>query len=188
LDLATSPLRLTTSNFFQLNTGGHSLYVTFYLTRGWFCHFQLLLGLASAVIFRSESHGTHDHILLSQIRDTPNLEGQVPVFISPLFRGDLVIPPGTGFPFRRLLRLAGLRWKYSNPPPHGLTNSTPLVLLITYRHVPCRKHSSHYCCIQSFPWTHTRLWSRYLVTAVLQLFVSRSLPSNKPTRHIINTF
>jgi hypothetical protein len=25
----------------------------------------------------------HDHILLSQIRDSPNLEGQVPVFISP---------------------------------------------------------------------------------------------------------
>jgi hypothetical protein len=28
-------------------------------------------------------------------------------------------PPGTGFPFRRLLRLAGLRWRYSIPPPHG---------------------------------------------------------------------
>jgi hypothetical protein len=28
---------------------------------------------------RSESLGTRDHILLSQIRDSPNLEGQVPV-------------------------------------------------------------------------------------------------------------
>jgi hypothetical protein len=27
--------------------------------------------------------------------------------------------PGSGFPFRHLLRLAGLWWKYSNPPPHG---------------------------------------------------------------------
>jgi hypothetical protein len=27
--------------------------------------------------------------------------------------------PGAGFPFRRLLRLAGLRWRYSNPPPRG---------------------------------------------------------------------
>jgi hypothetical protein len=53
---------------------------------------QLLLTLASAVIFGSESHGTRDHILLSQIRD---------------------------FPFRRLLRLAGLRWRYLTPPPHG---------------------------------------------------------------------
>jgi hypothetical protein len=29
------------------------------------------------------------------------------------------IPPGTGFPFRRLLRLAGLRLTYYNPPPRG---------------------------------------------------------------------
>jgi hypothetical protein len=35
-------------------------------------------------------------------------------------QGGPVVPPGTGFPFHRLLRLAGLRWRYSNPPPHGL--------------------------------------------------------------------
>jgi hypothetical protein len=52
---------------------------------------QLLLVLASADIFGSDSRGTRDHILLSQIRD---------------------------FPFRCLLRLAGLRWRYLNPPPH----------------------------------------------------------------------
>jgi hypothetical protein len=40
-------------------------------------------GLASAVILRAESYGTNDLILLSQIRDSPNLEGQIPVFISP---------------------------------------------------------------------------------------------------------
>jgi hypothetical protein len=45
--------------------------------------FTLLLVLASAVILRSESSGTHDRILLSQIRDSPSLEDQVPVFISP---------------------------------------------------------------------------------------------------------
>jgi hypothetical protein len=33
-------------------------------------------------ILRSDSRGTRDHILLSQIRDSPNLLGQVPVFIS----------------------------------------------------------------------------------------------------------
>jgi hypothetical protein len=27
--------------------------------------------------------------------------------------------PGTGFPFRRLLRLAGIRWRYSTPPPRS---------------------------------------------------------------------
>jgi hypothetical protein len=63
-----SPLRPTTSNFiFQLNTCGYSLYVTSSLTRRWICPLELLLVLASAVILRSESRGTQDHILLSQI-------------------------------------------------------------------------------------------------------------------------
>jgi hypothetical protein len=39
--------------------------------RGWVCHIQLLLPLASAFIVESESRGTRDHILLSQIRDFP---------------------------------------------------------------------------------------------------------------------
>jgi hypothetical protein len=51
------------------------------LTRERVCRLQLLLGLASEVILGSESRGTRDHILLSQIRDSPNLKGQVPVFI-----------------------------------------------------------------------------------------------------------
>jgi hypothetical protein len=63
------------------------------LTRGRVCRLQLLLELASAVILGSESCGTRYHILLSQIRD---------------------------FPFRRLLRLVGLQWRYSTPPPHGI--------------------------------------------------------------------
>jgi hypothetical protein len=41
------------------------------------------IALASADIFGSESRGTHDHILLSQMRDSPDLEGQVRIFISP---------------------------------------------------------------------------------------------------------
>jgi hypothetical protein len=52
------------------------------VTWGWVCSLELLLVLARAVILRSDSRGTHDHILLSQIRDSPNLQGQVPVFIS----------------------------------------------------------------------------------------------------------
>jgi hypothetical protein len=58
------------------------------LTRGRVCILYMLLALASAVL-GSESLGTRDHILLSQIWD---------------------------FPFRRLLRLAGSRWRYSTPP------------------------------------------------------------------------
>jgi hypothetical protein len=65
------------------------------LTRGRVCRLQLLPPLASAVIHGSEAHWTRDHILLSRIRD---------------------------FPFRRLLRLAGLRWRYSTQPPHGKIN------------------------------------------------------------------
>jgi hypothetical protein len=42
----------------------------------------LLLALPSAVILRFDSRGTHEQILLSQIRDFPNLEGQVPASIS----------------------------------------------------------------------------------------------------------
>jgi hypothetical protein len=54
---------------FQLNTCGHSPYVASSLTRGWACHLQLLLGLSSAAILRSESLGTYDQLLLSHIRD-----------------------------------------------------------------------------------------------------------------------
>jgi hypothetical protein len=52
------------------------------LTRGRVCSLQFLLVFASAVILGSESPGIHDNILLSQIQDSPNLDGQVPVFIS----------------------------------------------------------------------------------------------------------
>jgi hypothetical protein len=81
--VASSPLRLTISNFFQLNPDSYSPYVTSSLTKGWVCRLQFLLALASAVTLGSESRGNHDHILQSQFRDSPNLEGQVPVFIFP---------------------------------------------------------------------------------------------------------
>jgi hypothetical protein len=67
------------------------------LTRKRICRLQLLLALASAVFLGPQSRGTRDHILLSQIRDLP---------------------------FRRLLRLTGLRWMYSIPPPHGIELSS----------------------------------------------------------------
>jgi hypothetical protein len=69
--------------------------------RGWACRLQLLLGLASAFTIRSESRGTHD-ISLSQIRDSPNLEGQVPVFISPR---------------NRLAQLYPRNWVHFSSPP-----------------------------------------------------------------------
>jgi hypothetical protein len=72
------------------------LWVSWYgalsLTRGRVCLLYVLLALASAVFLGFGSLGTRGHILLSQIWD---------------------------FPFRRLLRLVGSRWRYSIPPPHG---------------------------------------------------------------------
>jgi hypothetical protein len=53
------------------------------LTRGHVCFLQLLLRLVSAVILESEYRGTQDHILLPQIRNSPNLEDQIPMFTSP---------------------------------------------------------------------------------------------------------
>jgi hypothetical protein len=83
-------------------------------TRGRVCCLQLLLALASAVILGSESRGTRNHILLPQIRD---------------------------FHFRRLLRLAGLRWRYLTRSPHGMGPIASMALLITSRHRPRRKYS-----------------------------------------------
>jgi hypothetical protein len=54
------------------------------------------------------------------------------------------------FPFRRLLRLAGLRWRYSTPPPHGiLLTSCPKPVITSY-HGPRKKYRFQqflYCCM-----------------------------------------
>jgi hypothetical protein len=55
-----------------------------------------MLVLASAVNLRPESRGTHDHSLLSQIRDSPNLESQVPVLISLRSRVARLYPQALG--------------------------------------------------------------------------------------------
>jgi hypothetical protein len=62
------------------------------LTRGRVSLFYMLLALVSAVFLGPESLGSRDYILLSPFSD---------------------------FPFRRLLRLAGSRWRSSSLPPHG---------------------------------------------------------------------
>jgi hypothetical protein len=95
--LVPSPLRLTARIFFfQLNTCGHSPYITSSLTRGWVCRLQLLLALASALILRSESRRTHNHILLSQIRDSQKAGAQVILFISPRNRVAQLYPSAPG--------------------------------------------------------------------------------------------
>jgi hypothetical protein len=56
----------------------------------------LSLVLASAVILRFESRGTHDHILLSQFQDSFNMEDQVPIFISARNRVAQLYPQALG--------------------------------------------------------------------------------------------
>jgi hypothetical protein len=105
------------------------------LKRGRVCHLQLLLVLASAVIFGPESRGTCDHIFLYQIRN---------------------------FRFRLLLQLAGLRWRYSGPPLHG-------IFFIITLHRPRRKHSLSIiekACFQR----------RCITTEVTWLLLAYSLP------------
>jgi hypothetical protein len=59
---------------------------------------------------------------------TRRLGGPGPrIYIPPKLCGP-VIPPGPGFPLHRLLRLARLRWNYSNPPSHGLTHNSKFTL------------------------------------------------------------
>jgi hypothetical protein len=70
---------------------GYSPYVTSFPTRGCICCLQLLLALISAVILGSDSR-----ILLSQTRNSSNLEGQVPVLISPRNRVAQLYPQVLG--------------------------------------------------------------------------------------------
>jgi hypothetical protein len=64
-------------------------------------------------------------------------------------QGGLIIPPGIGFSFRRLLRLAGLRWRYSNLPLRGLlTNFSYWSSTIWSQRGAHRKHrfQQFLCC------------------------------------------
>jgi hypothetical protein len=63
------------------------------------CRLQLLLAFVRAVILRAESHEIHDKALLSQFRDSPNLERQVPVYISHRNRVVQIYPQVLGSTF-----------------------------------------------------------------------------------------
>jgi hypothetical protein len=60
------------------------------------------------------------HFTVSDSR-LPQPGGSGPCIYIPQEKGGPVIPPGTGF-----LRLAGLRWRYSTPPLHGINSNTQL--------------------------------------------------------------
>jgi hypothetical protein len=61
------------------------------------CCLQLLMVLANIVILRCEPREAYDQILLSQIRDSPNLDGRFPVFISLRSKVAQIYPQTLGF-------------------------------------------------------------------------------------------
>jgi hypothetical protein len=132
------------------------------LRTGYVWRLQSLLALANVVILELESCRTHEHILPSHIRQFPNFEGQVPPE-----KGGPVVRRGAGFPFRCLLLLAGLRWKYSNPTPRGDGYNCHMVLFISSWHGPRRKRLFHYCCSLLLQWKYACLRSRYLALSVI---------------------
>jgi hypothetical protein len=76
------------------------------LTRGRVCNFLVQF----AVTLGSKSRRTHNYILLSHSR-LPQPGGLGPCIYLSQKQGGPVMPPSTVFPFCRLLRLAGLRWR-----------------------------------------------------------------------------
>jgi hypothetical protein len=59
------------------------------------------------------------------IWESPNLEGQVPVFISPRNSVAQLYPRALDSLSVTSYDSRGLRWKYSNPPPHAVVYSLP---------------------------------------------------------------
>jgi hypothetical protein len=70
----------------------------------------------------------------------PQPGGPDPHIYIPQEQGGPVIPPGTGFPFRHLLRLEGLWWRYSNLLHAGYPLSWSGFLIIEPQDGPNRQH------------------------------------------------
>jgi hypothetical protein len=83
----------------------------------------------------------------------PQPEGPGPRIYIPQEQDGPVIPLDTGFPFRRLLRLSGLQWRYSNLPSHALCwYCTPQEPYVAYFMLNLNKY--------------LKLWSKILETVV----------------------
>jgi hypothetical protein len=97
---------------------------------------QLLLALPAQSILKSRvPRASRPHFTASDSR-LPQPGGLSPL-IYLLGIGCLGYTPGTGFPYRRLLLLAGLRWRYLTSPPH-----------VTYVYNPSANRTEnlfHYC-------------------------------------------
>jgi hypothetical protein len=90
--------------------------------------------VCSVITQWSESRRMSNHTLLSHLR-LPQPGGLGSCIYIPQEQGDPVIPLGTVFPLCRFLRLAGLRWRYSNLPPQGNLSSLHCCTIITPQYI-----------------------------------------------------
>jgi hypothetical protein len=126
--------------FFLLEIAFRQLRICYFvepsLTRERVCNLlvQLLLGLARAVTLGSKSGRTHAHILLSHLR-LPQPRGPGSRSISPRNRVAQLYSRALGSLFVASYDSQRLRWRYSNPPPHGVRfmkkNETVQKLILT---------------------------------------------------------
>jgi hypothetical protein len=146
----------------------------FSLTRERVCRLQLLLVLASAVILGSQS-GPHDHILLSQIRDSPDLEGQVSVFISPRNRVARLYPQALGSLFVASCDSQGYQ------PPRGVLSHPELKcqLLLASRYIASGRPTQ-----KTHPLPSKSMSSIVMHSLPWDVF-TELLPNNGSMRHII---
>jgi hypothetical protein len=167
-------LRLTVSQLVSLDVEPQQIFIIVWqlrscfcgslsLTRGRVCLLYMLLALSSAVFLGSESLGTRDLILLSQFWD---------------------------FPFRRLLRLAGSRRRYSNPPPRGRGEVmqhrlTYIVSRRTYRKQVNFLAMDVYCCpeLVSTDPLHSNGCPSSVESSCRGNVFTELLPSNRHIRH-----
>jgi hypothetical protein len=137
--------------------------------RGWVYCLQLLLALSSTVILGSRPRETDAHILLSQVQDSPTLRARSP-YLYPPGKECPSYTPRHWVPFCHLLRLAGLWWRYLNPPPYGVQTLYMLVPIIQPQDRPNRTHfflQLQYCLLMQPPGRTAQ--KTPLLTVLLQL-------------------
>jgi hypothetical protein len=126
------PIFLSPWNFFT--QCGLFYFVAPSLTRGRVCNLVPLQGFASAVPRDSKPY------FIVPILETPQTWRARSPCLYPQGTGWPSYTPGHCVPFCRLLRLTELRWRYSNPPPHGEEGDLITISYIRIQFVPHRNH------------------------------------------------
>jgi hypothetical protein len=131
----THPSGTCDQSFFLLEISFRQFWVCCFvapsLTRGRVRNLRLLLCLARAVTLGSKSRRTQRPYFIVSSETPPTCRARFPYLYSP-GTGWPSYTPGHWVPFCHLLWLAGLRWRYSNPPPHGSLGKCCLIQINLY--------------------------------------------------------